>query len=310
MREEAEIQEAERRHPGPIDDEWVEMPQVADEATDEELWQAMEVFQKVLARTRQTDCCEITIHTDKPIGVCHLADLHLGNVGTDHAQVRAHAEVISETDGLYAMLGGDGVDNFVLDKLASAAREDVVRPAVQYRLLEYILRLFREKVLAVGDGNHDGWTERLADIAPLHDYVRSWPVVHTSQCGIVRLTVGQVTYVLYRQHKGRFNSAFNLTHTLKRAWEFGPEDWDIGIGEHHHLPTIEPFYRHGEKKVAIRTGTYKVYDQWARSQGFFGSRVGVPLVILWPDRKKIAIPDFLDDFGEAAGYLKYLRERG
>jgi len=274
------------------------------------IWQKMIELQKAQASlVRKRHELHVRVDTDRPIGVAFLSDMHIGNTGTDHEQLLKHVDLIARTPGMYCILGGDAVDNFILSKLVSAAQKDMVRPMVQYRLLEDVLRRLDGKVLAVGDGNHTAWTELLADIDEVGRIARKFKVFHTGQFGIVRLYVNDIEYVIYRQHKGRFNSSFNATHTVKQAWRLGPENWDVGIGEHNHVPTIEPFYGHGEKKVAIRTGTYKVYDEYAMRMGFWGVRIGVPVVIFRHDKKLLYVPDFLDDFELCVEYLAFIRSR-
>jgi len=73
------------------------------------------------------------------------------------------------------------------------------------------------------------------------------------------------------------------------------------------MPSVEPFYKHGELKIAVRAGTYKVYDGWARSQGFYGARVGVPVVFFWPDTWRMQVWPQIDDLAGAVEYLAWLR---
>jgi hypothetical protein len=294
--------------PEPIVEKIV-IPELPPTASMEELWLLMEEMQRCQQAMLGTLCKKyVKITTDKPIGVVFLSDMHIGSSGTDHVQLRKHIDMIADTPGLYVFLGGDAVDNFILSSLIHASRTDVVRPMVQYRLLEYILHKIKDKVIAVGDGNHTSWTKQLADVDMLGEITKGWPVVYTGNGGIVELIVGEVPYRIYRQHKGRFNSAFNLTHTVKRAWEFSPDDFDIGIGEHMHQPSVEPFTRHSQRKVAICTGTYKVYDEWALANGMYGADIGTPLVILYPNEKRIIVPEFMDDLGRAVRYLKLERD--
>lgn len=281
------------------------VPQQMDAA---KVWDRMVALQDALQEEHSDfDEVTVTINDDRPVAIAIPSDWHIGNTGTDHRQLKDHVDIMAHTKGLYCIVGGDGVDNFVIEKLAAAARSDMVRPLVQYRLLEYVLTLLKDKILVIGDGNHTAWTQKLSDIPMIGEIAARLKTVYTGQRGIVRVIFNDVEYVIYRQHKGRFNSSFNANHTVKQAWRNGQWDFDIGIGEHNHVPSMETFWAHGQKKISIRTGTYKVLDGHAKANGFWGANVGVPVVILDPKKKAVLLPDFLDDFGRIVGYLDYLR---
>ena len=56
--------------------------------------------------------------------------------------------------------------------------------------------------------------------------------------------------------------------------------------------------------MAIRTGTYGVYDDYAQQNGYFGSHVCNPTVIMFPDRDKLV---GFKDMKDAIIYLRAVR---
>ena len=77
----------------------------------------------------------------------------------------------------------------------------------------------------------------------------------------------------------------------------------IVVVEHHHQAAVEQ-YRYAEKEcVAIRPGTYAVYDDYAQQYGFFGSHVANPCCVLYPDRDKIVA---FKDMRDASTFMEAL----
>ena len=98
-----------------------------------------------------------------PVAICAISDQHIAK-GTpcDFARMREDAELIRDTEGFYAVLGGDGVDNHIKHRAAMISAGS--GPDDQWRLFDYYLQLFGDsnrsesKILAVISGNHDAWT--------------------------------------------------------------------------------------------------------------------------------------------------------
>jgi hypothetical protein len=90
---------------------------------------------------------------------------------------------------------------------------------------------------------------------------------------------------------------------VKRCLEvFG--DFDVGCVAHNHISAIEVEDTTAKTRVYIRPGSFKEADRWARQMGYASTPARVPIVILYPDQKKM-VP--FQDFEEAIRYLCYLR---
>lgn len=224
------------------------------------------------------------ITTDVPIALTFTADWHLGE-GTDWNAFDADINTIRDTDGLFAYAGGDLKENIMQpSKMGSSFTQDrlVVQNALMFRTLEKI----QSKIVALGSGNHD-WEKLLTGADTVASLARSLKVVYTDVGGLFKLKVGNQEYKIFRTHKYRFNSSLNLCHTAKQCWRFGEFDADIVVVEHQHQAAVEPFNGHGVERIAVRTGTYKIYDDYARKHGFYSLKVNNPTVILFPDKRKI-----------------------
>ena len=106
---------------------------------------------------------------------------------------------------------------------------------------------------------------------------------------------GKIPYNFAIRHKRRGNSNINPSRVVKKMWEDGESDFDIGVVGHHHTPVIENFTRHGLERWAVRPGSYKIIDGYSEMIGFQKERATCPLVILSPDARHIQVFSDLRD---------------
>jgi hypothetical protein len=278
----------------------------------ERLLNSMMNLQEVLAEQssgRLRRDLRLRIDSDRPVGIVFAADLHLGGRGTDHPAVMRwlkRFEASGETErhgGLFCYLGGDVVDNYVIPKLAHAARDGhVVPPDAQWELVRYLIErlLATEGLLCVGTGNHDAWTHRMAGIDGHLSALRDLPLLYTGEGGYLDLSVGDYTWTIYRKHRPGFSSRYNPSHAARQALRFSTRLADIVVIEHQHEPSVEKAPMFGKPRIFIRTGTAKVSDTHAEEFGFNHSLFATPTVVLDP-RTGIATPFF--DMEEALAFL-------
>lgn len=269
----------------------ITVPELFSEADGAELWTAVMEFQKShqkqYANEILTDV-EIKVDTDHPFGVVFMSDWHIGGIGTDHESLLRDIDLINNCDQLVAYVGGDPIDNFIPEKLAHAARDSqVVNPGFQWKMFRHAIELIQPSLLAVGRGNHDGWTQRNAGIEGISQALKGIPVLHTGEDTYIDLTVGEINYVIYRKHRPIGNSRIHRTAGAKTSYQTGKRLFDVGVTEHHHEAAINAEIRHGEYRWFITTGSYKVEDAHAREWGFMHGGVGTPVVIFYPKRKKM-----------------------
>ena len=139
----------------------------------------------------------------------------------------------------------------------------------------------------MGTGNHTSWTEMLTGLDEVKSITDKLNLVYTEAGGLINLKVGNILYKIYRQHHYRFNSSFSPTHSVKQILRMGEADYDIGVLEHLHQSDMESFYWGGKFRIAIKTGSYKTDDEYARSRGFWGSNISNPSIILFPNEYKM-----------------------
>lgn len=273
------------------DDVITHIPVLPDEPSDDELWEAYDKMYDVVLKhdeAKASSDVQIQIDTDRPFGVVFMSDFHLGSKGVDHRSLREDIDLIATCPTLKIYLGGDGIDNFVLQGLANVHRDTSLVPlGLQFTLFRSLVRRMQPNLLAVGTGNHDRWTDKVAGIDAYLHALANIPVLHTGEDSYLTLMVGSQEYVIYRKHRPTRSSQYNDGHGVQHMFRFGTKAFDAGVMEHHHTPHISSFWAHGEMRWAIRTGSYKIRDSHAREWGFHHGGIGTPVLVFHPHRKEI-----------------------
>lgn len=247
------------------------------------------------------------IVTDRPIALTFISDQHLSTSGAvDVRRAMEDAETVQQTPGLYAILGGDGVDNHIKHRAALVAKAST--PTDEWRLYDYYLRTLGHKALAVISGNHDDWTRdfsgvdmvaRLASAQKIH-YAPDELVMTVQIVG--KDGTERQAYTAKIRHQYRYNSSLNLGHTVKRMYDMGSDPFDIGVVCHNHAAHIETFDRHGLTRYALRPGSYQIQTAHGRRYGYADGYPTCPGVVLWPDERRI------EPFEDLRGLVEKLRD--
>ncbi len=222
-----------------------------------------------------------------PIAISVISDQHIApNTACDFVRMKEDAELIRNTPGFYAVFGGDGVDNHI--KHRSAMIGSRTNPDEQWRLFDYYLQLFGDKILAVISGNHDAWTAQIGGVDYLSKLAEKNKICYAPAEARLNINVaGQEYKMVVRHQTGRFNSSLNQTHAVKRFYEYGEEIFDIGVIGHHHEAAVEMFIRHGLKRYAARPGSYQITSPYSHQYGFANAIPTCPTFILFPKERRI-----------------------
>ncbi len=246
----------------------------------------------------------VKIETDKPIGLVNFADWHLGMFGVDYQSFQRDIDIVEVEPGLYCAIGGDGYHNIIQPgKMGSSHNQQPIN--VQKGLYYLTVKKLKSKIAYIGTGNHNYW----AALAEGEDWDRELAnrlkLVYTKHGGLINLVVGDMVYPIFRLHKGRFTSSFNLTHSAKQYQRMYYPQARIIVIEHHHVPAVEQYLYNENECTAISTGSYATYDDFAQQNGYFGAKPLNPTVILFPFKNKIV--SFLD-MDDAIAFLREVRK--
>jgi hypothetical protein len=275
---------------------------------DTPLWEQFDILMQLnkLVAVHQEVPTEISlvIPTKLPIAVANFSDEHVGAFGVDLESLKRDWIAAKNEPGLYQIQGGDGYENIIqASKVGSSHNQ--VPISVQKAVYVNMLRENKEKILCMGVGQHNYWTALLEGEDWDAELARRLKIVYTKHYAKINLKVGNMLYGILRMHKSQFNSQFNLTHTCKQNQRMHSPDARIIVAEDKHVADMEQYRYNEQECVAIRTGTYKVYDDYAQQNGFFGSHVCNPTVVLYPNEDRLV---GFKDMHDAICYLRYVRE--
>src|SRR5690606_15466079 len=101
-------------------------------------------------------------------------------------------------------------------------------------------------------------------------------------------------------------SRINTTNNQRRLFE-AVGGADVVVLAHLHFADLQQQSRgRNERTIWLRSGTYKTgFDDHAARYGFSGGDPSMPMVVFWPNTKRM-VP--FGDFKDGLGYLKFLRE--
>ena len=283
---------------------------VAEHQDPAKLWErAKQVTSAQITYQRDRHEAEIGFLTNKPIALVFASDQHITQSGpVNLEQMEADAKLVADTPGMYAILGGDGVDNHIKHRAALVNSGSV--PGREWVLYDHYLGMFGSRLAAMVSGNHDDWTHDFAGIDMVQRIAERRRIFYAPDYVVlnVRLKTDPdeegTTYRVKIRHQYRYGSSFNQTHSLKRMWEMDDHDFDIGVLCHLHEAAMEPFKKHGKWRWAFRSGSYQHTSGHSRRYGYGWGQPSCPTAIIWPGQMRML--GFLD-VRDAAGYLTYLR---
>lgn len=257
-------------------------------STGENLWNVIEERSKAAILANE-DARWAVFHMkskQRYIGIAFQSDQHIGNPFCDHERLRRDTEVIEGHPDCYVIHAGDYIDNFMIDKPRPAMKAPIP-PSIQWQLCEHYINMTPTSLMAIVAGNHDLWTAGATDYDPLKRLAQDRGVLYHPYELNLKVIHGDIPYHLSIRHKRRGNSNLDPSRVIKKMWDDGECDFDIGVIGHHHTPSVVPFTRHAVERYAIRPGAYKTIDSFGEMCGFPRERPTSPMVILDSETRDI-----------------------
>lgn len=255
------------------------------------------------------DVIHVTAPDDAPTAIAFMSDIHAGASGVDYGRFRRDLEVIRDTPGLYVVVNGDLVENAkVMSKAGNALYHAAfTNPREQMLYVRKRLAIAQGKILAILSGNHDSRDGSHAGIDRLPQLCQHLDVPYGTEAGMtIYFTVGGHRYTIVAKHDYQGKSQITKSNSARRLWTEWPHSWDsadvIALA-HLHEPNLAVTHQRGQEVVWLRSGAFKVHDEYALSKGY-RSAYGVPVVVFFPGTRKM-VP-FLD-FDEGVRYLAAAR---
>lgn len=242
----------------------------------------------------------VEIKTNNPIGIAFTEDWQLGQSGVDYTAFEKDMRFLAASKNIRNIIGGDGYQNIIQSsKMGSSHNQMPVAP--QKGLYYNTLEMLAENNVCITTGNHNYWSTLLDGEDWDREICGKLKLVYIKHGGLINLKVGKQVYPILKMHQSQFNSSFNLTHTCRQQQRlYYPQSRVIVIG-HRHVPEVTHYSYAGNECIAMRPGTYAVYDDYALQNGFFGAHISNPTVVFYPNEDKLV---GFKDMRDADIYLK------
>lgn len=254
--------------------------------------------------TRQREAT-VAFKNAVPTGIVFFGDGHIGSWGWAARRQMEDLRLVANTDGLFPVFMGDDWDNFVFDFAKWAS---VMPPSHQRAIGHYMMKLLFPKTIAVVGGNHLEWTKKVADIDLSAELAVKSDAVFLGTRGDLFARLGDQEYHLFLHHRARGGSTLNKSNSARVASDdIGGAD--IIVEADKHDPWIHTEYKARKRQVWLRTGTYKIEDEYPDEIDFPQGKWDMPMVLIYPDRRRVVpFMDFRDGLAtleaERAKYLK------
>jgi len=252
-----------------------------------EMWKRAEARnEKAVKRVMHRARFHTDLGDDEPIVISFISDQHIDSgSAVCLKRMREDAELIKETPNVYALLGGDGVDNHIRHRAAVLAARS--QPTDQWKMYDHYLQIFDGKILAMISGNHDAWTFQHAGVDMVQRIAEAQKICYAPAEAHMDIKMGSYTYKVSFRHQYRMNSSFNETHSVKQWLRHGEVQFDVGCVCHHHTPAMEEALVAGQHRFFCRPGSYQLTSHYSRQYGYNLTTPTCPSVVLYPNERKM-----------------------
>lgn len=252
--------------------------------------------------TKQT-MANIRINDNKPIGVAYWGDWHIGGVGVDYKLFEEDLRKIRDTEGLYFIGGGDYKENFITGLHPGAQFEQIIQPGMQDIAVRHYMEQVNGKALALVRGCHDDFTHRNTNKDLIEALCLVTNSVNLWHGGEITIKLGNQSYLWRCRHKYKYQSSLNVENAMRRINELqGP--CDVAAEAHLHNGYIMTRNLMGADRIMLRSGTYKLSDEYGEKLAGYKGHHAVPTVIMFPDEHRMIGELCLDDAITILGGLR------
>lgn len=210
---------------------------------------------------------QISVNEMLPIGIALMGDPHIDDPGCNLPLLRRDINLISGTEGCYAINVGDYTNNWV-GRLTRLFANHELSQASARRLIKWLLIETGINWLAVILGNHDEWNEGGEIIRQMCSTRVNIPV-HDWQAKLELVFPNKATCRINAAHDFKGRSIYTPVHGLKREAIWHQDGAHLMVAGHIHFGGIEQCeLPGGHNPWLARVRGYKEMDPHALVNGY------------------------------------------
>jgi len=236
----------------------------------------------------------------KKITIAPLYDIHYGAEGCDEKKFDEYIDWITKTDNVFSILGGDNLENALVDSPGGSIFEQLIRPHRQVIQFEEKIAPIAHKILWALPGGHEERSKKRSDIDPLWFICRNLGIPYYNQPIFAD--------ILWEGHVFSFYCHHGITNSRTEGGKLNAANRPLAYTEftmfyimgHVHDEVTNPsiricrerkFNENGnllewrlvekEQYVVIAPAFYKYWGTYAARAGYFPPSTGAVACILY-----------------------------
>lgn len=252
--------------------------------------------------TKQTKL-SLNIKDNKPIAIGFWGDWHLGSKGCDYNQWQNDVKIISNLEGFYYIGMGDYV-NLALDAHKGENFDELLTPSQQLQMANYGFYKTKNQAIGLLRGCHPDRLQSNTDTDIIEEFSKNADCANLWHGAEINLIINDIQYDLRVRHKAPGESVINTTNAQRKQCETKGETDIVALAHLHYLDVQQRGLQGREEVTFVRSGTYKIFDEYGQKLNGYKGNYGVPMCILYPNEKKI-VP--FRDFEAGIKFLNFER---
>lgn len=278
--------------------------------TDELIDRVCADFKRRKRAHESKDWMEFGINTDEPVCLVFLGDSHVDDNGCNWPLLKEHAELISQTEGMYSVPLGDFTNNWI-GRLSSKIYPHQSTTFKQgWQLAEWLINKI-DPLVIIG-GNHDMWSKAKGGVDPL-EYIAQGKIKMDWQAKFQIKFKNDRVVKIWAAHDFKGNSMWNPLHGPMKKEQLSGSIADIyAAGDKHNwIITRYENATTGKNSLMLRARGYKFIDEYSEQLGFDPQQHGASIAVII-DPKDTG-PDSIQPFADldlARRYLEFKRQDG
>lgn len=254
----------------------------------------------------------VKVNLPGPIGIMHMGDPHVDDVGTDFPALERDIEIVNRTEGLFGANIGDQQNNW-MGRLAHLWGKEEQSAREAWMLTEWLVQAV--PWLYILNGNHDVWSGQGDPLkwlcAPKYGKEQGIHADHGARLALHFPNGKEVR--IHARHDFPGHSQWNPVHGPSKAAQRGFADHLLICG-HKHVSgdtfVVNPL--NGLISWVVRVAGYKTIDDYAAREFFAPHRISASCVTIIDPQYADDDPRLLHRFyntEQAAEFLTWLRRR-
>ena len=228
-----------------------------------------------------------TLDTEQDnISILVLADLHIGSKDFSEEVWKYYENWLDVNPDTYIMLNGDIIEAGQRNSVGNSIYNSILSPQEQVEAAEALIDKYKDRLIAVLEGNHELRIRRQTGINPI-SLVTPKDVIYLDYNSPLKLQVFDKNIWMHHG-KGSSTTESSKIAKAKRLWSYRP-DIDLQIYSHWHsyfeyYQVTKLFTGETKDRAMVVTGSTLRWEDSYAEASYSPGRAGMPLITIANNR--------------------------